>query len=186
MPTTKKGFNSVRILIAENNESNRKVTSLMLKRLGYRADAVTNGKEVLLALKHQPYDIILMNLRMPEIDGFEATRMIRERCPQSVQPTIIALTAYILPNSKKRCLDAGMNDFIAKPVKMDDLATILSKHARILEFQAELTQFEEEASCNRSPFPKNERPIFLFDQDHSLKIKRQMSKIIFGSQSLWT
>jgi CheY-like chemotaxis protein len=169
MPTKEMGFNSARILLAENNESNRKVTSLMLKRLGYRADAVTNGREVLLALEHQPYDIILMNLRMPEIDGFEATRMIRELCPKTVQPTIIALTAYILPNSKERCLDAGMNDFIAKPVKMDDLAAILSKHTRILELQAEFTQFQGEAFCNRDPFPKNERPIFPFDQDHSLK-----------------
>ena len=93
----------------------------MLKRLGYSADAVTNGREVLQALKHQPYDIVLMNLRMPEVDGFEATRMIRELCPAAVQPTIIALTAYILPNSKERCLEAGMNDFIAKPVKIGDL-----------------------------------------------------------------
>ncbi len=169
MPTTKMGFNSARILLAENNESNRKVTSLMLKRLGYHADAVTNGKEVLLALKHQPYDIILMNLRMPEVDGFEATRMIRECCPETAQPTIIAFTAYILPNSKERCLEAGMNDFMAKPVKMDDLAAMLSKHARILEFQAEFTQFQEEAFCNRGPFPKNGQPIFPFDQDHSLK-----------------
>jgi CheY-like chemotaxis protein len=169
MPAIKTAFNSARILLAEDNESNRKVTSLMLKRLGYRADAVTNGKEVLLALKHQPYDIILMNLRMPEVDGFEATRMIRERCPKTVQPAIIAFTAYILPNSKEKCLDAGMNDFIAKPVKMDDLAAILSKHARILELQAEFTQFQGEAFCNHGPFPKSERPIFPSDQDHSLK-----------------
>jgi CheY-like chemotaxis protein len=169
MPTTKTDFNPARILLAEDDESNRKVTSLMLRRLGYRVDAVTNGKEVLLALKHQPYDIILMNLRMPEIDGFEATRMIRERCPKTVQPAIIALTAYILPNSKERCLEAGMNDFIAKPVKMNDLAAILSKHARILKLEAEFTRFHEGAFCNRDPFPKNGRQIFPFDRDHSLK-----------------
>jgi CheY-like chemotaxis protein len=169
MPTTKMGSNSARILLAENNESNRKVTSLMLKRLGYRADAVTNGKEVLQALKHQPYDIILMNLRMPEVDGFEATRMIRECCPETVQPTIIALTAYILPNGKERCLEAGMNDFMAKPVRMNDLAAMLSKHARILELQAAFTQSKEEASCNRGSFSKNGQPIFPSDQDQSLK-----------------
>jgi CheY-like chemotaxis protein len=136
MATTRRDLNSARILLAENNESNRKVTSLMLKRLGYSADAVTNGREVLRALKHQPYDIVLMNLRMPEVDGFEATRMIRKLCPAAVQPTIIALTAYILPNSKERCLEAGMNDFMAKPVKIDDLAAMLSKHVRILEQNA--------------------------------------------------
>lgn len=128
-----------RVLLAENDESNRKVTSIMLKRLGYSADTVTNGREVLLALKHQPYDIILMNLRMPEVDGLEATRKIRERCPAAVQPTIIALTAYVLPNSKERCLEAGMNDFMAKPVKIDDLAAMLSKHTRTLEQQAAFT-----------------------------------------------
>lgn len=133
MTTTRRALNSARILLAENNESNRKVTSVMLQRLGYSADAVTNGREVLRALKHQPYDIVLMNLRMPEVDGLEATRMIRELCPAAVQPTIIALTAYILPNSKERCLEAGMNDFMAKPVKIDDLAAMLSKHTRILE-----------------------------------------------------
>ena len=84
MAATRRDLNSARILLAENNESNRKVTSVMLKRLGYSADAVTNGKEVLQALKNQPYDIVLMNLRMPEVDGFKATRMIRELCPAAV------------------------------------------------------------------------------------------------------
>ena len=127
------------VLLAENDESNRKVTTLMLKRLGYSTDTVTNGKEVLLALKHHPYDIILMNVRMPELDGFEATRKIRECCPATVQPTIIALTAYILPNSKERCLEAGMDDFMAKPVKIEDLAAMLSKHTRILDRKASFT-----------------------------------------------
>lgn len=169
MPTTTTGFNSAHILLAENNESNCKVTTLMLKRLGYRADAVTNGKEVLMALEHQPYDIVLMNLRMPEVDGFEATRMIRERCPATAQPTIIALTAYILPNSKEKCLEAGMNDFMAKPVKINDLAAMLSKHARILEIQAAFTQFHEVAFCTRDPFSNSGLPNFPFDQDHPLK-----------------
>ena len=143
-----------RVLLAENDESNRKVTGLMLKRLGYSADTVTNGREVLMALKRQPYDIILMNVRMPEIDGFEATRMIRERCPAAVQPTIIALTAYILPNSKERCLEAGMNDFMAKPVKIDDMAAMLSKHARILEQNAAFIRSCAEKFSFQGQFPK--------------------------------
>ncbi len=116
------------ILIAEDDESNRKVTCAILKHLGYHADAVSNGREALQAMKHRSYDIILMNLRMPEMDGFEATRLIRDLCPPSRQPTIIALTASVFPDSREICLNAGMDDFLPKPVSVNDLAKILSKH----------------------------------------------------------
>lgn len=122
---------SARILIAEDDESNRKVTSAMLKHLGYSVDAVSNGKEVLTALDRQPYDIILMNLRMPEMSGLEATRQIRNRYPLNMQPKIIAYTATAIPECRDTCLKAGMNDFVAKPVKMGDLAKTLSKHLHL-------------------------------------------------------
>jgi CheY-like chemotaxis protein len=131
---SEKTSSSARILIAEDDESNRKVTSAMLKHLGYQADAVSNGREALLALERQPYDIILMNLGMPEMDGIEATRLIRERYP-SQQPRIIALTAHVLPESKETCLKAGMNDFMAKPVKLDELGRVLCKHIQISEIE---------------------------------------------------
>ena len=169
MPKTEKGFNMARVLLAENDESNRKVTTIMLRRLGYRADTVTNGREVLLALKRQPYDIILMNLRMPEVDGLEATRKIRKHCPAAAQPTIIALTAYVLPNSKERCLEAGMNDFMAKPVKIDDLAAMLSKHTRTLDLQAAFTRSRGEATSIQGHFPMCEGSIFPFGRDYALK-----------------
>jgi len=156
------------VLLAENDVSNRKVTALMLKRLGYSTDTVTNGKEVLLALEHQPYDIILMNIRMPELDGFEATRKIRERGPAAVQPTIIALTAYILPNSRERCLEAGMDDFMAKPVKIEDLAAMLSKHTKISDRKASFTRSRGEAFGVQGQFPGRRESILPFGRDYAL------------------
>jgi CheY-like chemotaxis protein len=151
---SEKASKSACILIAEDDESNRKVTSAMLKHLGYRADAVSNGREAVLALKRQHYDIILMNLSMPEMDGLEATRLIRLHCPSSQQPTIIALTACILPNSREICLDAGMNDFMPKPFKMNELAMILTKHMRILERQTAFMRLHEEVSKTLDSLPK--------------------------------
>ena len=165
----KKSLGSASILIAEDDESNRKVTTAILRHLGYQADAVTNGRETLLALKRRPYDIILMNLRMPEMDGLEATRLIRERCPPSLQPKIIALTAYVLPNSRELCLDAGMNDFIPKPVKMKELAKVLNKNIRILQRQTAFMQLQREASKTLASLPKGERLILPFKKNLCLK-----------------
>ncbi len=94
----------------------------MLKKIGYRADVACNGLEVLRALERQPYDVILMDIQMPEMDGLEAARSIRKRWPASKQPKIIAITAYAMEGDQKMCLDAGMDDYISKPVKMDELA----------------------------------------------------------------
>jgi CheY-like chemotaxis protein len=169
VPLIKKDLSSAFILLAEDDESNRKVTHAMLKRLGYRADAVSNGKEALLALKNHPYDVILMNLRMPEMDGLQATREIRLHCPISLQPQIIALTAYILPNSKDLCLEAGMNDFMPKPVKMNDLAAMIGKHMRILQRQTAFMQLHEKAFATSDLFPRKARIILSYQQDSYLK-----------------
>jgi CheY-like chemotaxis protein len=166
---SEKVLGSASILIAEDDDTNRKVTYEILRHLGYRADAVSNGKEALLAMKRRPYDIILMNLRMPEMDGLEATRLIRERCPSSLQPKIIALTAYVLPNSREICLEAGMNDFIAKPVKMNDLAKILSKHLLILRRQTAFTLLHAEASKIMDTLPKKGKLMLPFKQNLCLK-----------------
>jgi CheY-like chemotaxis protein len=166
---SEKAFSSGCILIVEDDESNRKVTFAMLKHLGYRADAVSNGREALLALKRQPYDIILMNLSMPDMDGLEATRLIRLSCPSTHQPTIIALTACILPNSREICLDAGMNDFMPKPFKMNELAMILTKHMRILERQTAFMRLHEEVSKTLDSLPKRGKIILPFKQNHYLK-----------------
>ncbi len=115
------------ILLAEDDPANQRVTLIMLKRLGYNADAVNNGLQVLRALEKRMYDLVLMDIVMPKMDGFEAAKEIRKRYPSSKRPIIIALTAYILPNGWERCIEAGMNDYIAKPVRMGELADALGK-----------------------------------------------------------
>jgi CheY-like chemotaxis protein len=116
------------VLVAEDDPPNRKVALLMLRRLGYEADAVADGIEVLQALERRHYDLILMNIGMPKMDGITATQEIRARWPVAQQPIIIAITAYLLPDGRDRCLAAGMDDYIVKPVQMGDLAKTLSKH----------------------------------------------------------
>lgn len=120
----------LRILLAEDNAVNQKVALQMLKKIGYRADVACNGLEVLRALERQPYDVILMDIQMPEMDGLETARSIRKRWPASKQPKIIAITAYAMEGDQKMCLDAGMDDYISKPVKMDELQAVLESSAR--------------------------------------------------------
>jgi CheY-like chemotaxis protein len=117
----------LRILLAEDNPINQKVALAMLKHLGYRADVVKNGKDLLKNLEQKSYDVIFMDIQMPEIDGLEATRLIRSRVPFAQQPRIIAMTAYTLEGDRERCLDAGMDGYISKPVKMEELKAALER-----------------------------------------------------------
>ena len=116
-----------RVLLVEDNISNQKVTLAMLKRLGYEADLATNGVEALKAFENRDYDIVLMDLRMPEMNGFEATKAIRERWPER-RTKIIAITAFALQGDREKCLAAGMDDYISKPVRMNELEKLLEKH----------------------------------------------------------
>lgn len=125
-PAAKNEMKTPRILLAEDNVSSQKVTLAMLKRLGYSADAVANGLEALQALGRQHYDIVLMDVRMPEMDGLEAAQIIRKRWPKNGLK-VIAITAYALEGDREKCLDAGMDDYISKPVKLDELAKVLSR-----------------------------------------------------------
>lgn len=97
----------------------------MLKRLGYPVDVADNGLEALEALERQSYNIIFMDIQMPEMDGLETTRTIRRWLPAEEQPRIIAVTAYALDYSREMCLEAGMDDYIAKPVQIEELAEVL-------------------------------------------------------------
>jgi PAS domain S-box-containing protein len=116
------------ILLAEDNTVNQKVALMMLSRLGYRADEAANGYEVIDALGRQNYDIILMDVQMPEMDGLEATRRIVARTPDpAARPWIVALTANAMQGDREQCLAAGMDDYISKPIRRDELEAALAR-----------------------------------------------------------
>ncbi len=115
----------LRILLAEDNLINQKVALRMLERLGYRADVAANGKEAIESLERQPYDVILMDIQMPEMDGVSATDFIRSNWPSDQQPHIIAMTANALSGDREKYLEVGMDDYISKPVKMEQLSAAL-------------------------------------------------------------
>jgi len=118
-------LHSTKILVAEDNIVNQKVALMQLAKLGYKADVAANGNEVLEALGRIRYDVILMDCQMPEMDGFEATAQIRRLAEPIRNIRIIAMTANAMQEDRDRCIDAGMDDYIAKPVRIDDLKTLL-------------------------------------------------------------
>jgi len=115
----------LRILLAEDNPSNQKLGTIMLQRLGYRTDVANNGVEAIEALRERTYDVILMDLQMPEMDGIEATQTIRRVFPSPQHPWIIALTAHAAASDRDRCLEAGVNDYLTKPIRREALAAAL-------------------------------------------------------------
>jgi signal transduction histidine kinase/DNA-binding response OmpR family regulator/HPt (histidine-containing phosphotransfer) domain-containing protein/HAMP domain-containing protein len=121
----------LRILVAEDNVINQQVALSFLERLGYRADVAANGLEALLSLRRQPYDVVLMDVQMPEMDGLEATRRIRQLSPSELaaeaQPRIIAMTANAMREDYDICLAAGMDDYMSKPVQVEELVRALGQ-----------------------------------------------------------
>jgi PAS domain S-box-containing protein len=132
------GVHKLRILLAEDNAVNQKVALRMLKKIGYRADLAANGLEVLQALEHLHYDVVLMDVQMPEMDGLEATRAIRERLPPEDQPVIIAITAYALEGDRERCIKAGMDGYISKPVNLHELTDALGRCRSLAEVSRQI------------------------------------------------
>jgi PAS domain S-box-containing protein len=117
----------LRILLAEDNLVNQKVAQRMLERLGYRPDVVANGLEALQALERQIYDVVLMDVQMPEMDGVEATTHIRQHWQAARQPWIIALTANAVQGDRERYLAGGMDDYLSKPVRVESLMDALRR-----------------------------------------------------------
>jgi PAS domain S-box-containing protein len=141
----------VRILLVEDNVTNQQVALRILEKLGFRADAVGNGREAIEALERAPYDIVFMDVQMPVMDGFEATRAIRTgqtKVPNPELP-IVAMTAHAMKGDRERCIEAGMDDYIAKPVTPQALSEALDKWlGRALEPQRAAPASPE----NREPF----------------------------------
>jgi CheY-like chemotaxis protein len=127
-PVVGKPGSSLRVLLAEDNAVNQKVATHMLAAIGVRPDIAANGLEVIEALSRQTYDVILMDVQMPEMDGLEATRRIVAEQPDSAKrPWIIALTANAVQGDRETCLAAGMDDYISKPIKKEQLVQAVSR-----------------------------------------------------------
>jgi signal transduction histidine kinase/CheY-like chemotaxis protein len=118
----------MRILLADDNAVNQRMALLLLERLLQSADVVSNGVEAVEAATRLPYDLILMDVLMPEMDGLEAMRCIRQRLPPDKQPRIVAMTANALSGDRERCLQAGMDDYIAKPIQLSELAQVIDRN----------------------------------------------------------
>lgn len=123
--------NPLAILLAEDNVINQKIALRILQKMGYRADLAANGLEVIAALKRQPYDVILMDIQMPEMDGLETTSEIHKTWPRHKHPRIIAMTANAMQGDKEKFLNAGMDDYISKPIQVEDLILALGKCKKI-------------------------------------------------------
>ncbi|HEX4809829.1 MAG TPA: response regulator [Bryobacteraceae bacterium] len=115
----------IRILMAEDNAINQRVGKLILQRAGFFIDLVSDGNEAFEAHRAKPYDLILMDCQMPTMDGFEATRLIRQLDQR--QPVIIAVTANALVGERERCITAGMDDYLSKPFQAEHLVAMVKK-----------------------------------------------------------
>jgi CheY-like chemotaxis protein len=115
----------LRILLAEDNVVNQKLALRLLQQMGYRADLASNGIEAIECIERQPYDVVLMDVQMPEMDGLEASRRITQRWPAGGRPRIVAMTANAMQGDREDCLAAGMDDYVTKPIRVDALVQAL-------------------------------------------------------------
>ncbi|MFA6107582.1 MAG: response regulator [Candidatus Latescibacterota bacterium] len=123
----------LRLLLVEDNKTNQEIGCLLLERLGYRADLAANGLEALTAVARQPYDLVFMDVQMPEMDGLEATRRIRAELAAERQPRIVAMTANAMQEDRDECLSAGMDDYLSKPIRIGELVAALRRAGSVGE-----------------------------------------------------
>lgn len=119
----------LKILLAEDVIVNQRVALRMLDRLGYQADAVCNGEEVLVALRRQTYDLVFLDVQMPKMDGLETAQCIRQQWPADQRPWLVAMTAHALESDRESCLQAGMDDYVSKPIRFEALVEALERCA---------------------------------------------------------
>jgi CheY-like chemotaxis protein len=117
----------LKILLADDNEVNQYVALAILKKMGYKADVANNGLEVLGMVDKTKYDLILMDVQMPEMDGLDATRQICNNLPKPQRPKIVAMTANAIQGDREKCLEVGMDDYISKPIKIEELKRLLEE-----------------------------------------------------------
>jgi signal transduction histidine kinase/HPt (histidine-containing phosphotransfer) domain-containing protein len=134
----------LRLLLADDNPINQKVGLSVLSKLGYRADVANNGLETVKAVEQKPYDVILMDVQMPEMDGLEATRVICKRWPDPKRPRIIAMTGNALLGDREKCLEAGMDDYISKPVRIGELQAALERWATRIAKRSDTAFFTQQ------------------------------------------
>ena len=137
----------LRILLAEDNVVNQQVARLLLERLGQQPDVVGNGEEAVEAVRRATYDLVLMDVQMPVMDGLDATRAIRAELPSDQQPRIVAMTANALAHDREASLLAGMDDHLTKPVRADELAAVLARTAAAIPEHPEQTEQTEHISA---------------------------------------
>ena len=119
----------LRILLAEDNVVNQKLALRLLQQMGYRADLASNGIEAIESVQRQTYDVVLMDVQMPEMDGLEASRQINARWRPAQRPRIIAMTANAMQGDRDMCLAAGMDDYLTKPIRVERLVEALNQAA---------------------------------------------------------
>ncbi len=116
----------LRILLAEDNVVNQKLALRLLQQMGYRADLASNGVEAIESVERQTYDVVLMDVQMPEMDGLEASRRITSKWQADERPRIVAMTANAMQGDREECLAAGMDDYVTKPIRVDALVEALN------------------------------------------------------------
>ena len=120
----------LRILLADDTRVNLKIASAFLEKMGYRPTSVGNGVEVLAMLERQPFDIVLLDVQMPEMDGFEAARRIRAKWSDEQRPRMIAMTGNTMQGDREKCIEAGMDDYLSKPIRVKELEQVLERWGR--------------------------------------------------------